>query len=134
MSTDYYLLKNICPHCGKPEKKIEIGRSSGGWCFGLRVYPSLGISYLDDWNRLFNNPANAIEDEYGERIAVERMIEIITARKWNHMKKPDDWYQNNHAIKGPNGLVRHKIDGEFVIAHGSGTYDYIKGNSTLDEW
>jgi hypothetical protein len=42
MSTDYYLLKNVCPHCGKPEKEMQIGTSSSGWCFGLRVIPLYG--------------------------------------------------------------------------------------------
>lgn len=50
MGTNYYLQKNVCGCCGRPEKQIHIGKSSAGWAFALRVYPHDGIKDYDDWN------------------------------------------------------------------------------------
>jgi len=141
MSTDYYLLKNVCPHCGKPEKEMQIGRSSSGWCFGLRVIPQIGVNTLEDWIKLFNDPDNRIKSEYGVQLDAQSMVEIITERRSRSGEKPDWWkpdwwYKDNQAIKGPNGLVRHRIDGKFVVGHGEGTWDYIfdSGNFMDEEW
>lgn len=78
-------------------QKIHIGKSSAGWRFGLCIYPkenpkhkgeSWNDKYLDkpieslhDWIELFNNPNNYIEDEYGNKITKEEMIDIIAHRK-----------------------------------------------------
>lgn len=34
----------------------------------------------------------------------------------------------NNAELGPNNLLRHKIDGQFCIGHGEGTWDYCIGD------
>jgi hypothetical protein len=130
MSIEYYLLKNVCPHCGTPEKKIKIGTSSSSWCFGLHVMPHLGIKSLEDWIVLFNDRVNLIKNEYDDIVSADEMIGLITKRFWQPTANPayprdNNWYKNNHALPGPNGLARHKIDGSYIVGHGEGTWDYI---------
>lgn len=33
MGTNFYAHTNVCPHCGRPEEAIHIGKSSMGWKF-----------------------------------------------------------------------------------------------------
>lgn len=107
MGTNYYLLKNVCPTCGRPEERLHIGKSSVGWAFGLHVIPEEGIKTLDDWLPLMD--AGVIEDEYGTRIDKAAMLSYITNR--------------SH----PRGLSRHEIDKRFCVGHGDGTWDYLVG-------
>jgi hypothetical protein len=137
MSTDYYLLKNVCPHCGTPEKKIQIGTSSNGWCFGLHVMPYLGIRTLGDWVELFADSSSVIKDEYDDTVDAKEMLDIITRRSCHPSDGRDSrWYKKNHAIPGPNGLARQNIDGSHIIEHGEGTWDYIFDSDArkYEEW
>ena len=114
---------------------IHIGKSSSGWRFGLCSYPTenpkfkddvMGyheyyldkpISSLDDWVELFNDPNNHIEDEYGNTISKEEMIDVITNRKppngellegWNklYVGTPFESSEEYFFIKG---LMAHKM-------------------------
>lgn len=106
------------------EDILHIGKSSGGWCFSLHVVPEHGISDLDDWLPIFIDPERVIVDEYRNLIKFEQMMRTITARSWN---RPDNFEWDNHSMKGPNGLRRHKLD-RYCVKHGSGTWDCIIGN------
>ena len=108
MGTNYYWHMNPCPHCGHPEEKLHIGKSSAGWCFSLHIIPERGINDLDDWKELWKEGNGKIIDEYSEEIPIDKMLEIIT-----------DF--------GPNGLLRHKVDGKFCVGNGKGTWDLIRG-------
>jgi hypothetical protein len=33
----------------------------------------------------------------------------------------------NYSERGPNFLLRHRVNGRHCIGHGPGTYDYIAG-------
>lgn len=129
MGTNYYLLKDTCQHCGKPDEKIHIGKSSCGWCFALRVTDD--IKNLSDWKKLFRN--HSIIDEYGCNVSTDRMMEIITCRHSNntdHGPFYDTWEEfhiRNNSEPGPNNLVRSKIDGSHCVGHGDGTWDLITG-------
>lgn len=48
MGTNYYYYQDVCPHCGKPDKKLHIGKSSGGWYFSLHIIPEEKIFNLKD--------------------------------------------------------------------------------------
>jgi hypothetical protein len=136
MGTNYYLhQKPDCECCGRPFEPLHIGKSSGGWCFGLHVNPEEGISTLDDWRKLWAAPGAYIRDEYGQRISVEEMELTITARKshkdWSDPKwwqgfyrSEQDFHDKNHSERGPNGLLRHRI-GPYCKAHGDGTWDCL---------
>jgi hypothetical protein len=128
-------MNDVCPHCDRGSKDLHIGKSSAGWCFSLHVDPELGINNLGDWRERWKKEGTAIVDEYGEIIEPTDMLRIITERyreqdwkdhTWFGYDDEDDFHQSNHSERGPNGLLRHKIDGH-CIGHGCGTYDYITG-------
>lgn len=136
MGTNYYLHRDVCSHCGRSASEpLHIGKSSAGWCFSLQTYPDEGLRTLDDWKKLFNDPANRIVDEYGENRSSEYILNVITDRDMDRDFSKDPpprgfatwshFFAMNDAEPGPNGLLRHKIDGEFCIAHGEGTWDYM---------
>lgn len=149
MGTNYYWHKNVCEHCGRPEAVVHIGKSSLGWCFSLHVYPyqnydspvpneDFVVESFEDWEKFFVEPNSAIIDEYGVILEPKEMIGIITnrygSRDWEKRGEPPflcaswtQFFDQNHAIPGPNGLVRHK-DGRHCIGHGEGTWDLIVGD------
>lgn len=128
MGTNYYLAaKPPCECCKRPYKSLHIGKSSGGWCFALHVIPEEGINTLDDWKARFNEPGAVIVDEYNQEISPEEMLATITERSWDNRGRPltPGELRQNHAERGPNGLVRHVVDGVSCVGHGAGTWDYL---------
>jgi hypothetical protein len=150
-------LTNYCEHCGRsdPPEELHIGKSSAGWCFSLHVYPDRDICSLADWEALW--PSGTIVNEYGEALSSGEMLQVITrqgaaARKidgrFHDTEWDSDWWaprvfagvtlpgylseadfhRFNHSERGPNGLLRHRVDGHHCIGHGPGTYDYIAGD------
>lgn len=111
MGTNFYLIRECCPHCGRGSDRLHIGKSSAGWCFSLRVHEDDGINSLADWEAQWAQPNTRIVDEYGDVIQIEELRRRILERSWD----------------GPGGLRRHLID-SFCIGHGDGTYDLIRGD------
>lgn len=133
MGTNYYHHKEVKPACecckrGPDVEVRHIGKSSAGWCFSLHVIPEDGITCLEDWEARWSEPGTWIEDEYGRQISAEQMREVIAQRswKWTGGALEGKWLRDNHALPGPNGLVRHAL-GWHCIGHGEGTWDYIVG-------
>lgn len=120
MGTNYYwYAKPDCPHCGRNDKPLHIGKSSGGWCFQLHV---MGPTDYDDdippprdfkgWVELFRRPGSIIRDEYDERVTVDAMLAVIKRK----------------AFKGDKATLRRRvIDGVHCIGHGPGPWDLIVG-------
>ena len=134
MGTNYYWHTNCCDKCGRGDEPKHIGKSSGGWCFSLNVYPEQGIRDLGDWTERWAQPGTKIVDEYGDTQTPARMLSIVTERSWNNTKKwwmgyadEADFHRQNHSESGPNGLLRHRIDGQSCIKHGEGTWDCLLG-------
>lgn len=100
MGTNYYVLTDVCPHCGRPAERKHIGKSSAGWAFGLRIYPDEGINTLEDWKRVWKG--QTIKDSCGERVSEDELLSIITEREW--VRK----------------LLRHEEGRQ-----GEGTWDYV---------
>lgn len=140
MGTNYYYqppLKNCCPTCGRgdAEEEIHIGKSSAGWVFSLHVTDE--IPNLEAWKAKWAE-GGTIRDEYGEVISTEEMLRCITERKWPGSEEPPHGYatyeaflQCNHAIRGPNGLLRHRPNPRYRsddVVHGEGTWDMFRGN------
>jgi hypothetical protein len=132
MGTNYYLHEHTCAWCGRSDE-IHIGKSSGGWCFALHIYEA--IPDLAAWQLRWGQREAQIRAQ-GEEVVLtpEQMLAIITKRSWPERPKPGHPYTNwahfhlrNHSETGPNGLVRHKIDGEHCIGHGEGTWDLMIG-------
>jgi hypothetical protein len=125
----------------KPKVKLHIGKSSGGWCFSLHVIPELGLNSLRSWYSMFRKNNNLIVNEYQALVSIDKMLAIITNRGSPDKIEVPDYNSNAHktrielkhyldangAILGPNNLLRHRIDGS-CIGHGTGTWDFIKGN------
>lgn len=130
MGTNYYATLPPCPHCGRTDERVHIGKSSAGWCFSLQTHTSLGINTLDDWKRYLAD--KVITDEYGVNCTIDDLLTVITDRKW--CKREDDpfgydswadFHEDNHSEFGPNNLLRHRVDGRFCSGHGEGTWDYM---------
>ncbi len=136
MGTNYYAVMDereiVCPHCDRPGyrefTRWHIGKSSGGWCFTLHVgspeEPHIPKN-LEEWKKAWER-AMHLEDEYGMPLPISAMLDVITKRRWSERERDPEWYRSNHAIPGPNNLVRHEL-GNGCIGHGDGTYDLIVG-------
>lgn len=126
MGTNYYVKGNGYCRCCKQfdETDLHIGKSSGGWCFALQTHPEMGINTIDDWKAYL--VSKVIQDEYGQVVLSDEMLRIIELRSWT---KPtnEKYLARNHAVQGPNNLLRHKVDGSHCVGHGAGTYDYMAG-------
>lgn len=125
MGTNYYLYdEKPCKCCGHGGEPKHIGKSSAGWCFSLHVMPDNGINDLDDWKELFESGAS-IKDEYGADIFISEMLDTITNRSWSVRNITVKELRDNNAMRGPNGLLRHKISDGHCIGNGDGTWDLI---------
>lgn len=153
MGTNYYLVYNettddTCPCCGQSitkQKEIHLGKSSSGWTFALHVYPEKGIHTWADvmYECVYAMKAGGwIKDEYDSEIPYNDFLNIVEERSCHqtfehqfalancqspHIKSVDNYLQRNHAVRGPNNLLRSKIDNVHCIGHGNGTYDYCAG-------
>lgn len=137
MGTNYYLYqKPPCECCKRPYEPLHIGKSSAGWCFALHVIPEQNINSLNDWRKLWNQSDSYIENEYGEKVSIAELENIITnrfrERNWNsrwfgsHYTNEESFHNLNHSQRGPNGLLRAKI-GKYCVGHGQGTWDLVQG-------
>lgn len=143
MGTNHYFIREQAP--GEHER-LHIGKSSAGWCYSLHVLPEEGLNSLSDWEQLFDSGAGRIEDEYGTPLEPDEMMEIITRRWWRNKEdwetrwwdysflgRPSpysseaDFHEKNGSLRGPNGLLRHRI-GRYCVGHGGGTWDLIPGD------
>ena len=141
MGTNYYSVKRDLDYenveslwaLERGDDVIHIGKSSAGWCFSLHIIPEMGINTLEDWIRMFIEPDRIIINEYRETVSFVDMMRIITARRGRDdpgRPPTPEFLEGNHAVPGPSGLVRHKIEptmGGGCVGHGEGTYDYIDG-------
>ncbi len=138
MSTNYYLHRPPCLACKLTHPPYHIGMSAHGWCFALHIEPAQGINDLFDVIKLCGAPGVVIKDEYDRVIPLEELTVIISVRKAENLDKewesPPSGYESwdrfhiaNESERGPNGLVRSKIDGVHCVKHGDGTWDCIVG-------
>lgn len=132
MGTNFYAVRlesAPCETCGRYDvaEKLHIGKSSAGWCFSLHIIPEMGINTLDDWKAFLSQPRVMIEDEYGAPWGLQELLDRITKRgRSDEVRWSDEMLSKNHAERGPQNLVRHKI-GYGCIGHGEGAWDYITG-------
>ena len=137
MGTNYYHEIGVCEHCGHAEHRRHIGKSSFGWCFSLHVEPddhAFPHSW-DEWQEEFIS--GRIVDEYGEEVDTEDFYSVVTERShkipfddcrwWRGYKDETHFHIHNCSQRGPNNLLRHRIDGRHCIGHGDGTWDLITG-------
>jgi len=136
VGTNHYLHRNVCPYCQRGTDQIHIGKDSAGWCYGLHVYPNglpdqenRKITCLDDWEAyLYQRVAegDVLRDEYHQDMTVADWVDLVVNRKWD--RPLDDVQSGRYTYKvGPNGCLRHPVDGTFCIGHGDGPWDYLVG-------
>lgn len=106
LGTNYYLWADCCQECGRSDRKLHIGKASGGWAFALHVIPEEGLNTLEDWKALWAQPNAVIFNEYDDVISSEDLLRIIVQRQDTN---------------------RNKIDGVHCIGHGPGPWDYCVG-------
>jgi hypothetical protein len=129
MGTNYFLHSPPCLHCGHEPEPLHIGKSSGGWCFALHIHPEQGLhDWQDIWARIsaVEELGGFIEDECGRTVESGLFFAIV----WDNSRKEPhslDWLRANHALPGPYGLARRAIDGDHVVGHGDGPFDYCIG-------
>lgn len=137
MGTNYYVENPLCPHCGRGDKPLHLGKSSGGWNFALHVIPEKGLNDLADWVNYFSAENRLIKNEYGATVSAKDMLLTIIERKGNisaetfvdpFYKSLDELLEKNQAELTDKGLLRSKIDDTRCIGHGTGTYDLITGD------
>lgn len=96
----------------KPDQsKINIGKSSFGWHFGLNIYPEIGIYTLEDWQKYWYSNNGHIVDEEDREISVDDMIDKITNRSTEQTYTPSEIAEfcvENHCEPGLNNLFAHK--------------------------
>lgn len=108
--------------------ELHIGKSSAGWCFALHIHPDIGINGLENWKPWLRR--HRIEDEAGRRISYKALMDTITDRSWptRDGRFTPEYLAQNHAIPGPNNLLRYQVDGFRCIANGHGTWDLLMGS------
>ena len=128
----------------------HLGLSAYGWTFALQVMPECGINDLPDmikWiqEKLSSKRSNIV-DEYNSTYSLLQFLQVVTIRSntarikggwdaswWLDPTPPiiycseENFHQINQSERGPSGLLRRQIDGEFCIGHGAGTWDLCIG-------
>lgn len=141
---DFLLDRSACADALPPrldfhsgDWKTHIGKSSVGWCFSVCIHPEFGIHTWEDWICRLSEPGVFIEDEDGgihslkdfRKVVEERSFPRPHGERGNPRRARGLGGQSRgpYEIDGPNNLSRHRIDGQFCVGHGSGTWDLIQG-------
>lgn len=106
MGMNYYAVKPIievirCPHCGQPvearrlKEEIHIGKSSFGWLFLFHESDHFWSfpTFIDFINNHVHTGEYVIQDEYGEIIPPQTLIDLINFKQTNEFDKsnPDNF-------------------------------------------
>jgi hypothetical protein len=123
MGTNYYATKK--PHLidklrGAEDEYLHIGKSSGGWCFSLRMHREHGLVNLASWYKYLSSGTVIITNEYDAVVSLDDLLVKITKRKWDrtgqNILDDGDTYH-------PDGCRRHAVESR--VFHGAGTYDLL---------
>ena len=141
MGTNYYATSEECPCCRRKVDMLHIGKSSAGWAFTLRIDTDLEIYSWTAWKKHLKG--RIIVDEYGTRITMKRLREIVELRTGDIGKGPpprgsaswDEFAKSTGAVVDYDlGLLRHEPQtnpmndvNPFCIAHGKGSWDLVVG-------
>jgi hypothetical protein len=79
MGTNYYVATNHCECCDRYDEEYHIGKSSMGWAFSFRGYPSERLESWKQWKEFLKD--QIIMDEYHERIAYDSFVQMIETHK-----------------------------------------------------
>lgn len=79
MGTNYYVITNCCDHCNRYDEEYHIGKSSAGWSFSFRGYPSDELESWKQWREFLKD--KIIKDEYGETVSYDNFVDMIETIK-----------------------------------------------------
>lgn len=147
MSTNYYFKPTLWSTQVLGMDDFHLGKSSAGWCFSLSIDNPLDITnYIELAHWIENQEKSCrgfVYDEYGRHLPASRFREVVENRfhsQWSKELNAAYWEKRfpsrseeqrfmemNYAVRGPRGLLRHRIDGVHCVGHGDGTWDLIKG-------
>lgn len=77
MGTNYYLKMEPCPHCGRGDEEIHLGKSSCGWKF--LFHKTNRIKNFKQFCKAIQS--GTILDEYGQEHSVEYMLDLIKSKQ-----------------------------------------------------
>ena len=88
MGTNYYWTENPCPHCGRGDNQLHIGKKSAGWRFSLRAH-SDHQPPLRSWAAWkLALAAGVVRNEYDEPLPADVFVAMVEAsrdEKRNHI-------------------------------------------------
>lgn len=82
--------------------RLHIGKSSAGWCFGLRCMPQRGINGLEDWKKIFAIPGAIIKDEDGDVVSEEEFENRV---------------KNKSSCFWRDGMTREEFEAQEIARH-----------------
>ena len=125
MGTNYYVKRDPCPHCGRSDDRLHIGKSSFGWTFTFQGTET--IRSEADWRAELAKPDVIIQDEYDRPVTQEEfwlMVESKRGAEWNHARDvydPDSAYTKHEQQHYPGfrGHVHPGPDHEWLDDKGN---------------
>lgn len=106
----------------------HIGKSSRGWCFAMHVDDA-----IQDFNALCRalwHYGECVCDEEGDPVHRAVLLEDMLLRGMTSVSRTQEYLRVNHAVMGPNGLLRSEISvSSRCVGHAAGglPIDYIEG-------
>ena len=100
MGTNYYVATNHCECCDRYDEEFHIGKSSVGWAFSFRGYPTFELESWKQWKEFLKD--KIIKDEYGDTITYQDFVDLIETVKAPGYINPQTGRKNqqlNEAIK-----------------------------------
>jgi hypothetical protein len=97
MGTNYYWIKNPCPHCGHGDR-LHIGKSAAGWKF--MFHAPEGVRSYTDWLEILRSDRGTIVSQYGEEFSVGHFEEIVEIKNDDSNENPsvrdsNEWYDED---------------------------------------
>jgi hypothetical protein len=96
MGTNFYLRTDPCPHCGRSDEEIHLGKLSIGWAFTFRARPDADppVTDFETWCKQLDG--GTIYDEYSCEISREHLLKLIEERRGLHNQlSRNDFYDQN---------------------------------------
>lgn len=81
MGTNYYIRMNACPHCGRGDEDLHIGKSSGGWKFLFAKQEKHDLTDSAKWMEFIKKSDGKIYTEYSAPITAGDLIGLIIGKQ-----------------------------------------------------
>lgn len=105
MGTNYYAYRNTCPHCGRSDAPMHLGKSSAGWPFLFQGDRDEDLKDWPTWKAWLMASGAEIRTEYGDVVSVDDLEAKIIAKR-RHASEP-------HVARAYRGEER-TADGDCV--------------------